>query len=240
MDADRRLLTLTPLALLEADSSYQLSLADVQDLAANTIVAQNRQFTTGNRVDLDIDTVTQISPANGSTNVAQNVLIEVQLSAAIDDSTLGNRSMTLSNDSEGREVPFTYLVSPDRRKLTLKPVEQLAANHRYSLTLSYHQNFYDIAGNAVRYYTMSFTTGNRVDQSAPAVIRQSFADGAVNVPVNARLVLQFDEVLNPTCLAGNSVQLQDIATGATSTDHGCAQYKSAFIGGNSGGACRER
>ncbi len=214
--ADRRLLTLTPLALLEAHSSYQLSLADVQDLAANTVVAQNRQFTTGNRVDLDIDTVTQISPANGSSNVAQNALIEVQFSAAIDDSTLDNRSLTLSNDTEGREVPFTYLVSPDRLKLTLKPVGQLVANQRYSLTLSYHQNFYDIAGNAVRYYTMSFTTGNRVDQSAPAVIRQSFADGAVNIPVNARLVLQFDEVLNPACLAGNSVQLLDVATGTTS------------------------
>ncbi len=54
---------------------------------------------------------------------------------------------------------------------------------------------------------MSFTTAGVPDQTAPQIRAQSFTDGAVAIPVNGRLLIQFDEPLNPLCLNANTITL---------------------------------
>ncbi|MEK7422229.1 MAG: Ig-like domain-containing protein, partial [Actinomycetota bacterium] len=74
----------------------------------------------------------------------------------------------------------------------------------------------DLAGK--RYSTYStFTTAAAADASAPQLLLRSVADGATGVPVNGRLVFQFDTALADRCVNTQTVRVSANGTPVAGT-----------------------
>jgi methionine-rich copper-binding protein CopC len=71
----------------------------------------------------------------------------------------------------------------------------------YDLYFNYSPYITDVSGNRFqnsRRYR--FTTGADSDNVAPSLLSSSIPDGQSDVPVNARVVLTFDERISPSCV----------------------------------------
>jgi hypothetical protein len=84
----------------------------------------------------------------------------------------------------------------------------LETNSEYLLTIS--ALVQDLEGNKPSSdYPLHFTTGEKVDQTAPSVISVLPADGSTVVGVNAGVYMEFDEAINPLAVTYSTVQITD-------------------------------
>jgi large repetitive protein len=162
LSSDRLLLTLTPQQLLEPGAIYQLKVNGIEDLSGNVLAAElTRQFTTSTKVDNIRGSITGRTPASNATNVALNATIEVTLSEIIDPTTVQPRTFVLEDNTENRNVEGRIEIGADKKSLVFVPNQPLKAAHRYYLWSSYHENFFDLAGNSVSYNYFYFNIVNQ-------------------------------------------------------------------------------
>lgn len=84
--------------------------------------------------------------------------------------------------------------------LRFVPSGDLEPDHRYYLYVGYSPYFRDLAGNLIAQNNSHyFNTGGFTDDTAPAVVEASIADGSVGVAVNARLIVRLDERVGDAC-----------------------------------------
>ena len=148
-------LTLTPPALLTANTTYTLTIAGVVDLAGNAMPTATQTFTTGSQVALARPGAT-ITPAYGTTAVSKAIAPAVVFSAPINPLTLTSSNVYLINSSTGQSVPGTLTLSSDTLTVTLTPSAALAANTQYYVGV---YNVSDQAGNVYGGSNTYFTTG---------------------------------------------------------------------------------
>jgi hypothetical protein len=171
--------------------------SDVEDLAGNTLSKDYTwQFTTKappeiNAIDTTPPAVMSRFPAPNAVSVAPNAVISVTFNEPIDPSTISTTTLTLNGTSS-----VAGTVSYVGTTALFKPKSDLKAGTVYTVTVA--GAIKDLAGNSLGAPVVwSFTTGNQADVQSPQVLSVSPLDGAVNVPTNSSIVVNFNEAITP-------------------------------------------
>lgn len=206
-DGNRRL-TFTPSATLAPASLHTLTIsAQVTDIAGNVLAGPlSTTFTTGNVTDVTGPTLTQVNVADGAVDVSVNVAVRVGFSEVMNALSVNPQTFFLDDAASGVPVPGTVSVATDGLSATFTPIQPPAALTSYRVrTLG----ITDLAGNNYSGIGIpaTFMTGAAgADSTAPTVAQNSLS-GAVQAPVNARLVVQFSETIDPFSVSAGSVRL---------------------------------
>jgi methionine-rich copper-binding protein CopC len=228
LNSDHRTLTLDPIAPLEADTSYTLTVTGVEDLAGNRLATvEQRSFTTGEGSDTQEPNLVSYTPANGAVDVPMNAPIRLTFDERIDPAMLGGTELLSNNMDDWRASGGSLELSADGKTVTLIPSVPLKAGRTYAVNVANfnYGGVKDLAGNGPGNNTYTFTTGQTDDITAPEINLPSIPDGASGVPVNAQLAFRFTEPLSDQCLPGSdSVQVSTnsikvAGTGSLSSDH---------------------
>jgi hypothetical protein len=150
-NATTRVATLNPSATLVADRKHTATLtAGITDIAGNPIAANSWAFTTGPR-----PVVTAKSPAANATAVSRTA----NVTATISENVIGvaNGTFALRNAATGALVSYAVSYNATTRVATLNPNVTLAANTKYTATIS--TSIKDAGGNPLSGLSWSFTTG---------------------------------------------------------------------------------
>jgi hypothetical protein len=180
-----------------ASTTYTATISTgAEDLAGNPLgAAHTWDFTTGATPDTTAPTVIATVPATDARNVAVNGRVSATFSEAMDPASLNLTTFTL--EQGGSAVPGA--VRPLGATVTFEPSSPLAVNTLYTAVISTGAR--DLAGNPLAAsYTWDFTTGPTPDTTAPFVVSTIPGRGAVNVPVNAVVSVNFSEAMDPASL----------------------------------------
>jgi RHS repeat-associated protein len=197
---------LVPHAPLPDGTQMSLVISGVTDVAGNAVAAQTTQFTTGTGPDVMPPAIVMASPFQGAQNVPINAVVTLQMSQPVDPATVNISTLTLVNGSNGQIVAGTYSVSTDGLTITFVPGAPLPANCAYSVNFpgaGFGVGIADSAGNSLQQASpISFTTGTTASTTAPQVVGVSPANGTTALPINAQVVIQFNEPVNAAKLSG--------------------------------------
>ena len=169
-NATTRVATLNPTAALAADTTYTAALTGgasaIRDMANNPLTNNPSEkeplattswnFTTG-----PIPTVVSHSPAANATGVSRTANITATFSEAVTGTSFGNH-FDLHNATTNAMIPVeAYSYNAVTRVATLNPNGTLAANTKYTVTLSngLYGGILDAGGNPIQTTRWSFTTG---------------------------------------------------------------------------------
>jgi len=134
-------------------------------------------------------------PNNSAKNVQLNPIIQVAYNQQLDENSLNEKSIYLvSNNST---IPSIITLSENKKIITIKPEGLLTPDTHYGVYLT---QIKDLDGESQVYtYYFSFNTGIIAveDKQKPIVTSMSPHNGAVNVPINPRFHVRFDEAINP-------------------------------------------
>jgi hypothetical protein len=186
---DREVL-LVPHAPLVEERLMTLTVSGVEDLAGHSVTVKTTQFTTRTGPDTAAPVVARTNPSYGATDVPVNSVISLEVNEPIDPLTLNSFSFQVYAVGAG-EVAGSYSVSSDGRIASFVPDSPLAVERSY--TVSSNGRILDLAGNELGYFNMYFTTTSVADRAAPRVIGISPANGFTQVPVNAQVMIAFNE-----------------------------------------------
>jgi len=198
-------LTLTPVVPLTASTVYTLTITGVQDLAGIPMAATvTTTFTTASGADLTPPQVVGVSPVNGATGVPTNAVVQIQFNKRMDPLTVTSATF-LVVPSGGNPVAGTITVSSDGTNATLAPSAALSPSTVYYL---YIGGMADLVGQQIccsYYASFSFTTGTAAQTSGPTVVQVSPPNGATGAPVNAQVVVQLSEPVDPISVGSSAV-----------------------------------
>ncbi len=202
-EAGRTTLLLLPKQLLSANTSYVLTINGVRDLSGNEIDEVTINFTTAASADFARGNLVSRSVINGATDVARNAKFIARVSERIDPTTvqLGTNSLRIYDTVDRVSIQASLSISSDGKTIEIVPNELLSSNRVYDWYMGYSPYIYDLAGNyvALNQLYSRFTTGIRIDGFGPELVSSNIPVDGTNIPVNARLELEFDEPLSADC-----------------------------------------
>ncbi len=146
-------------------------------------------------------TVTSVMPASGATGVSVSTAIYGSFSEAMNASTIGASSFTLSGPSGA--VAGTVSYSSTSNSATFTPSANLAFNTQYTATITTAAMDSDGAALAAN-YAWSFTTAQA---PAPTVTEVTPATGVIAVPIATALTATFSEPMNSSSLGASTFTL---------------------------------
>jgi hypothetical protein len=150
-NATTRVATANPNVTLTADRKHTVTLTSgITDVAGNPIAANSWVFTTGPR-----PVVTAKSPAANATVVSRTANVTATISEGV--TGVANGTFALRNAATGALVSYAVSYNATTRVATLNPNVTLAANTRYTATIS--ASIKDAGGNPLSGQSWSFTTG---------------------------------------------------------------------------------
>ena len=157
LENGNRRVVLTPTAHLDPETGYTVTVSGVRDIAGNALSgAVTSGFVTGLGADLVSPRVVGVSPESGTTGVARDVVVRVELSEAVNALTVDETSVYLQ-EYYGAVAETAVVVDASRRVILVTPLELLKANTQYQLRLQ--SGVKDTAGNSLSTYYPTFTTG---------------------------------------------------------------------------------
>lgn len=150
--------------------------------------------------------VNSIEPAADATEVCENQSVVVTFNEALSRSSLNQTEIILSSDSEASVNGISSLAAANTQVI-FNPSSLLKDNSDYQFSIA---NIRDEAGNLLAEpFISEFTTGNCVDLDRPTVIDISPINGAVNIPVNARISVTLSEPVDPLTVTEESFYVID-------------------------------
>jgi uncharacterized lipoprotein YbaY len=204
----KRIVTLDPVALLNANSDYTFVIDGVRDLSGNLLPNPVPiAFTTAPDSDTASGGISHWSFQSNAT-LPRNAVLEVRLSERIDPTTIntdpatGQASFALYSTTQNRFMRGRGVLAADGQQLRFEPLEALQAGHDYTLYVTYNTYLFDLAGNRINGTSRRFYVSFEEDGSAPEVAVSSIVDGTVGLPVNGSLLFRFSEPVGANCLAG--------------------------------------
>ena len=191
--------TFDPKAPLSADTRYTASVTSaIKDAAGLALPATSWTFTTG-----PAPALTARTPGANATGVARSAAVTATFSEPV--TGIGAAAFTLRNARTGAAVAATVSYNRTTRVATLDPSGTLAADTRYTASLSTAVK--DAGGNPLPATTWTFTTG-----PAPTVTARTPAVGATGVGRTANVGATFSEAV--TGVGTTTFRLKNAATGA--------------------------
>ncbi|MFN7962562.1 MAG: Ig-like domain-containing protein [Thermoanaerobaculia bacterium] len=205
-DGNRRV-TFTSAAALPSSSALSLVIStELTDLAGNPVDnPRTVNFTTTNVGDLTRPSVSVVQPANGATGVATDAVIQISFSEPVAALTVSLSSFQLSHNATGALIPGSVTVAPDARSARFVPAGELEASTVYRLQAS--SEITDVAGQQLNFFASTFTTAAGTDTVAPTVETLAPGNGALNVPVNARVAVRVSEPIDPLSVGSGAIVL---------------------------------
>ena len=188
-----------------ASTQIQLDAPAVTDNAGNTLTPYSVTFTTASGVDLTPPVVEQVIPRANET-VPVNGVLQVRFNEPLVPDSINASTVKVYDTIDLVNIATTFTQSSDYRTFTIIPDTALAVGRPYILEIDAVR---DMAYNATANNTVYqyFTTSFEADTQGPVLVDLSIPDGAVDIPTNALLELQFDEPLSGLELNGlNLVQ----------------------------------
>lgn len=175
--------------------------------------ASTATFSTGTGPDTTPPTVTQVMPPSGSLDVATNRVVTVQFSEPINATTMSGTTFTVSSGGSPVSGRVSLGTGPNgpNTVATFLPNQLLSATTGYDVGLS--SAILDTARNPLATFGSAFTSGAGIDNFRPSVVSTSpsFINNLgvlpKNIPLNANIVVQFSEPMNPLTITANSVQV---------------------------------
>jgi hypothetical protein len=209
----RTTVTLTPQSPLQNNTQYTMYVAYYTyptDVAGNNSASGSFSFTTGAGT-VSSETITQIIPPNGATNVPVNVQILAVASSPVDPLTVKSTNFTVK--CGGNTLPGSVSLAPDQVTFTFTPSPQ-SCTGTYNVQIS---GFSDVNGNLVTPFTSSYTTSS----STPVISGPSLASitppaMATGIPINTTVTASFSgsSQIDPLTINLNDFEVSDYATGA--------------------------
>jgi YD repeat-containing protein len=212
---------MVPSAPLPDGTQITMTISGVTDVAGNAVPAQTTQFTTGTGPDVVPPAIVSASPFQNAQNVPLNSIVALQMSQPVNPATVNSSTLTLVNSSNGQTALGTYSVSADGLTITFVPGAPLAAGTGYYVNFA-GTGIADLAGNQLSSSPLFFTTGTTVSTTPPQVMGVSPANGTSAVPINAQVVIQFNEPVDAAKLSGVTL----------SGGSGAANVSQSLTGGN--------
>jgi large repetitive protein len=175
---------------LDADSSpinsYQAQFNTVNDATATPVLVAT-------------------NPVNSASNVPVNVVIQLGFNVPLNSSTVNINTVFLFNQF-GQSVSGAVSLDVTGKIVIFAPAAPLTANFFYFLEVS---GVLATNGQSPRGTALEFTTGATADNTNPAVLLFSPANGSANVPINAEVHIKFSEPINPLTVNGTSITIAD-------------------------------
>ena len=196
-----QLVLITPENPLPVSTVLTLTVAGVKDLAGNIVPTSTTHFTTGTGPDTITALVVSTNPPASATNVPLNVAISLQTNVPIDPLSVSSGTFRLYDRTTNLYVTGTASLSPTAMTAYFVPAAPLATGRLYSVFFN-GQGMTDLVGNLLTCCGTSglndfnFTTGFASSTTAPQVTGVSPGNGLTQVPLNARIVIQFNEPVN--------------------------------------------
>jgi hypothetical protein len=156
-------------------------------------------------------TVLSISPVNAATSVPLNTQVQVQFSVPMNRSTFslgnsGSATVFFYDAITNQEVPGTISIDPSGTIASITPSEALPAGRQFVVYLSDASPVQDSCGDKLPGQQFSFTTAFGDELTGPTLTGNSPENGDASIPLNAPVVLQFNDQLDPiTAQAGFSM-----------------------------------
>lgn len=209
---NNQMVFLVPHAPLPDNTQMTLTISGITDVAGNPVAPQTTQFTTGTGPDVVAPLVVwtnplETNPYQAPTGVPVNAIVQIQVNEPVDPGTVNGTTFSVNDSATNQNVNGTYSISADGLTVTFVPSASLTANHQYSV-YSLSGGMTDLAGNGLSNAVspvmgnFSFTTGAAASTNAPQVTGVSPASGATGIPINARVVVGFNEPVDATKLSG--------------------------------------
>ena len=177
--------------------------SQIQDLFGNALANKEFLFTTSFDKDASGPRLLDFSLNEGQMAVPINAQLQIQFDEALSSLTLSGAELRKGAE----KLAVTRSLSADRKTLTLKPLQPLSPNTRYSIEVDGLQ---DVSGNVQSTSQIrSFITGTQTDGLAPSIVQQVPLRDAMGVGSNTRIEVAFNELLNPLSVNSQSVKLYD-------------------------------
>lgn len=169
---------------------------DVADVVGNTLVADHVwTFTTRSARDRTPPRVISTAPSRGATGVGINAVVSAIFSEPMDTRTLTSTSFTVKRLG----VAVDGDVSHANDSATFRPRRPLPANTTFTATVTTAAR--DLDGNAMLSdHVWEFRTGGTLDTTRPSVISTRPRDDEDGVALDTRVLVTFDEAMNPLSL----------------------------------------
>ncbi|MER2492089.1 Ig-like domain-containing protein [Catenovulum sediminis] len=155
---NRQQIALSPAELLQPQTTYQLTIAEITDNSGNTLSnAINISFTSSNTVDLTIPNDIEWNFNANQQEVATDFTPTVTFDEMLDTTSINNESFYLL-DNNNNLVAATLTVNTQRDTITLVPDNALELNTTYTLYVGYNPYLYDLSANRANSTFRRFTT----------------------------------------------------------------------------------
>jgi hypothetical protein len=205
---DREVLIVPHSPLPEA-TLMTIKVESVEDLAGNAVVVHTTQFTTAAVPDVTAPQILRTNPFNGANEVPVNSVITLESNEALDPVTINSNTFIVRDNVTFQNLAGTVALSMNGRTLTFVPNTPLAVGRNHSVFFAF-QGIQDLAGNFLSGSNFSFTTSFAADVIGPQVTGISPGDGLTQVPINAQVVVTFNEPIQT-----QSVDAVTLMAGAT-------------------------
>ncbi|MEP2273811.1 MAG: Ig-like domain-containing protein, partial [Reichenbachiella sp.] len=192
---------LNPASTLAYNTSYYVTTnGGFRDAAGNQSATQQTNtwwnFTTETAPDEAAPVIQSYSPADGATTVATDANLVMTFDENV---STYNGTLTIYNDSDEEIESFGYgqtALGITDNVVTINPTSDLAESTDFYVL--YTANFIkDASNNFIPALTdktvWNFSTAAGPDETAPALVSISPADGATDVALNSNIVITFDE-----------------------------------------------
>ncbi len=213
---------IVPHSPLPEATLMMLTVDGVEDVAGNAVVVHTTQFTTRSGPDVTAPQVVRTNPFSSATEVPVNTVISVEFNEPVDPVTVNSNSFIVRDNFTFDNLSGSYTISPDGRTVSFMPAVPLAVGRSHTVFVS-SQGIQDLAGNSLTGGNFSFTTAFAADTVGPQVLGVSPANGLTQVPINAQVMIIFDEPIQAqsvdqvTLSAGTTVAVTRAFTNSNRT-----------------------
>lgn len=174
---------------LSAAVTYTIYVRNVKDLNGNAMAAvESMSFPGTSNQDVTAPSIAERDPAPGATGVGTGQSVMVRFDEPMD---LASVLAAFYWDGPGGPVPY-QASSGDGARYYFSPTRALEAGQNYTVGFTANTAM-DLSGNYLPATNWSFTTTTTVDNTPPAIVSSSPADGETGVALEANFVVNFSE-----------------------------------------------
>ena len=198
---DRREVLYRKSYIFSENTEHHETLTKFTDISGNS-ADYSFAFTTNDVLDLvQPELVSASVPVgNGVTNFPTNGSLSLLFSEPLDKAVFGGGPWwDVFYASPNVYTKVKTSVSGDGKLLTVTPVTSWAPGASYS-TPGWELWVFDLVGNVGAFGSIQFQIGQDADVISPIIEYVNIAEGQINVPLNPRVVITFNEPIDVTSL----------------------------------------